>query len=305
MGLRVATCQFPTSGDINANRRFVLRLMHEAKAQGADVAHFPEACLSGYAGNDMETNEHIDWELLTSSLSEVMALAAALRLWVVLGSAHRLTPPNKPHNSLYFIDDRGRIIDRYDKRFLSGDASCTAGDLALYSPGNHFAVVDIKDVRCGALICVDCRYPELYRTYKRRGVQLMFHSFNAAHVSEAKWTAIEAQIGLENHGLNPATTYPGITQPAMMHAAAGSNHMWISCPNSSAFRSCWPSFFVRPDGVITGRLALHETGVLLSVVDTDARYYDSTEAWRERTMNGILYSGQIVADPRSDDRTGI
>src|SRR5579862_8479966 len=243
MKLSVATCQFPTSGEIDANREFVLSLLKDARSRGADVAHFPEACLSGYAGNDVATNEKVDWGRLASALRDVMGLAAKLRLWVVIGSAHPLTPPHKPHNSLYFIDDHGRIVDRYDKRFLSGDASCTSGDLAHYSPGDHFSVVDIKGVRCGALICVDCRYPELYRAYKRQGVELMFHSYNAAHVSDQQWAAIEAQIGPENHRLNPATTYPGITQPAMMHAAAGSNHMWISCPNSSAHRACWPSFF--------------------------------------------------------------
>jgi predicted amidohydrolase len=303
--LNVATCQFPTSADINANLDFVLALMREARMQGGEVAHFPEACLSGYVGNDLETNAHVDWALLASALRDVLALAASLQLWVILGSAHRLTPPNKPHNSLYFINDEGQIVDRYDKRFLSGDASGTTGDLAHYSPGNHFSVVDIKGVRCGALICVDCRYPELYRSYKRLGVQLMFHSYNAAHVDADKWAAIEAEIGAEYHALNPATTFPGITQPAMMHAAAGSNYMWISCPNSSAARSCWPSFFIRPDGVITGRLGLHETGVLLSVVDTEARHYDSTAVWRQRAMDGVLHSGDTVMDARSDDRTGI
>jgi len=62
---------------------------------------------------------------------------------------------------------------------------------------------------------------------------------------------------------------------------------------------------MRPDGVVTGRLRREETGVLLSIVDTDARYYDSTEAWRDRAMAGILHSGDLVADPRSEDRTGI
>ncbi len=305
MPLHIATCQFPTSDQIIANRDFVLALMERAKAGGADVAHFPEACLSGYAGNDMESNDKIDWALLASALRKIMAMAATLKLWIVLGTAYRLTPPNKPHNSLYFIDDRGQVVDRYDKRFLSGGNTGTNGDLAHYTPGNHFAIVDIKGVRCGALICVDCRYPELYRAYKQRGVDLMFHSFNAAHVGERQWAAIEALVGPENHNLNPATTYPGITQPAMIHAAAGSNHMWISCPNSSAARSCWPSFFMRPDGVVTGRLSPHETGILLSVVDIEAQYYDSTEAWRTRAMKGILHSGDLVADPRSDDRKSL
>ena len=62
---------------------------------------------------------------------------------------------------------------------------------------------------------------------------------------------------------------------------------------------------MRPDGVIAGWLALHEPGVLLSRVDTDERFYDSTAAWRDRAMRGVLYSGALVQDPRSDDRTSV
>jgi deaminated glutathione amidase len=301
----VATCQFPTSSNIDSNLGYVLEQMRTAKARGADIAHFPEACLSGYAGIDMPSHESFDWPLLAEAVRAVLALAGKLRLWVVLGSAHRLTEPNKPHNSLYIIDEEGRLIDRYDKRFCSGDASGMTGDLAHYSPGDHFSVFAIRGIRCGALICVDCRYPELYREYKRRGVALVFHSFHSGHIDANDFAAREAMVGSENFGFNPATTLPGITQPAMMHAAAGSNHVWISCPNSSAPRSCWPSFFVRPDGVVTGRLELHEAGVLISQVDTAARFYDSTSPWRERAMDGILYSGVLVRDARSDVRTEV
>jgi predicted amidohydrolase len=271
--------------------------MRTAGVRGADVALFPEACLSGYAGIDMPSHESLEWPLLEAAVRAVLALAVQLRLWVVLGSAHRLSGANKPHNSLYIIDHRGRIVDRYDKRFCSGGISGTTGELKHYSPGDHFSVFEINGLRCGAQICVDCRYPELYREYKRRGVQLMFHSFHAGHVGPEDFAAREAAVEPENHALNPATTLPGITQPAMVHAVAGSNHMWISCPNSSACRSCWPSFFVRPDGVVTGRLDLHETGVLLSLVDTDERFYDSTAAWRGRAMDGILHSGTWCRPP--------
>lgn len=305
MRLNVATCQFPVSDAVESNLDHVLRLMRDAGAAGADVAHFPEACLPGYPPNDRDSYDGFDWEVLKRATERVMAEAAALELWTVLGSAHRLSGDNKPHNCLYFIDDRGRIVDRYDKRFLSGDRSGQTGDLRHFSPGDHFSAVSIKGVRCGALICVDCRYPELYRAYKRLGVDLVFHSFNAAHLDEEEWSAIEAAIGTENHPFNPATTYPGITQPAMMHAAAGSNHLWISCANSCAWHSCWPSFFVRSDGVATGRLAPHQPGLLLSTVDTEERHYDSTIAWRDRAMSGVLHSGELVRDPRSGDRTRI
>ncbi len=303
MKLTVATCQFPTDAEVRRNYHHITAQMTEAKQRGAHVAHFPEASLSGYAGADLSSYEGFDWDSLEQSTRDILALARDLQLWVVLGSVHRLSPPHKPHNSLYIINAAGEIVDRYDKLFCAGDADSQTGDLAHYSPGNHFCVFEIEGVRCGTLICHDYRYPELYREYKRRGVQLMFHSYHAGHVPAARLAAIQAGIGVENWPYNPALTLPGITMPATMHSYAANNFMWISCPNSSARESCWASFFVRPDGVATGQVPLHTTGLLLSTVDTDEPLYDSTVAWRERAMNGVYHSGVLVDDPRSARRT--
>ncbi len=203
------------------------------------------------------------------------------------------------------MNDRGEIVDRYDKRFCAGDGSSepTSGDLAHYSPGNHFTVFSIGDVLCGALICHDYRYPELYREYKRLGVQLVFHSYNAAHMSRDWSHSTREYIGRENLRFNQPASIPGITMQPSMRAAAAANHVWISCPNSSARESCWPSFFIRPDGVVTGKLRMHAAGILLSQIDTDEQLYDSTVAWRDRAMSGILHSGTVVDDVRSELRT--
>jgi len=303
--LKVATCQFPVGADIGANLRHVKHQMVMASWRGARVAHFPEGSLSGYAGTDFETFVGFDWDRLHDATAEIAEHARQLRLWVVLGSAHRLSGSHKPHNSLYVISDSGQIIERYDKRFCSGDPGERSGDLAHYSPGSHFSVWRIDGVCCGALICYDYRYPELYREYKKRGVQLVFHSFHAAHASPGRIAMIGAAIGTEFEKLNPAAThtYPGITMPAAMTTAAACNHVWTSCPNSSAPQSCWPAFFVRADGITTGRLRRNVPGVLISTVDTRQELYDSTAAWREQAMTGILHSGTLVSDPRSGDRT--
>ena len=54
MKLKVATCQFPVEAEITQNLGYVLQQMKSAKARGAHVAHFPEACLPGYAGVDIK-----------------------------------------------------------------------------------------------------------------------------------------------------------------------------------------------------------------------------------------------------------
>src|SRR5207244_5325721 len=61
--------------------------------------------------------------------------------------------------------------------------------------GNHFSLFEIAGVRCGALICHEYRYPELYREYKRRGVELMFHSYHAGHVTAERFQAMRDAVG--------------------------------------------------------------------------------------------------------------
>ncbi len=302
MKLTVSTCQFPTSADVSQNLRYILAQMHSAKDRGAQVAHFPEACLSGYAGHDIESYKGFEWELLETSTLKVIDQARKLKLWVILGSTHRLTGQHKPHNSLYIISDRGELVDRYDKMFCTGGRSGRSGELLHYTPGNHFSVFDIRGVHCGAIICHEYRYPELYREYKGKGVDLMFHSYHAANIGQKRYRAMQKQVGAEFHKLNRGSTLPEITMPASMQAASASSHIWISCSNSSAKESCWPSFFVRPDGVIVGRLRRNTPGLLISTVNTKQKLYDSTVTWRNRAMRGIYHSGKLIKDKRSDDR---
>jgi len=303
MKITVATSQFPTSADILTNARYIKRQMSWASKLGADVVHFPECSLCGYAGSDLENYDNLDWSLLKESTLQIMDLARELKIWVILGSVHRLSDGHKPHDSLYIIDDSGRIKDRYDKLFCAGNKEQTSGDLAHYSPGNHFSTFKINGVKCGTLICHDFRYPELYRKYKKMGVELMFHSFHAGHVSPTKYENIKEEIGSEFLKLNVLPTIAGITQIAAMQASSSNNYMYVSCPNTSARISCWPAFFVRPDGVITGRLRLHRPGLLITKVDTSHKFYDSTVVWRRNAINNVFHSGTLVKDKRSENRT--
>lgn len=303
MPLVLATCQLATTSDVRANADRVVALVRRAAARGAHLAHFPEACISGYAGADVASHAGTDWALVAEGLRAVADAARRHHTWVVVGSAHRLTPPHKPHNSLYVLDDRGVLVDRYDKRFCAGDRRGRTGDLAHYTPGDRLVTFDVRGVRCGLQVCHDFRYPELYRAYGRRGVSLMLHSFHAGAIPPARYAAMRRGVGATGARLSGGATLPAITMRAGMITAAADNHVWISCPNSSAHRSCWPSFVVRPDGVVTGRLRPDRAGVLLTTIDPAAPYYDSTAAWRGRAVAGRLHSGRLVVDPRSAPTT--
>jgi len=222
---------------------------------------------------------------------------------VILGSAHPLSGLHKPHNSLYIINPDGQIIDRYDKRFCSGNPVDNTGDLAHYTAGNHFAIFKINGIQCSTLICYDYRFPELYRALKQQRVDLVFHSFHAGNMDAARKRMMEEQVGEAYHVLNPGKTLPEITIPATMISNAANNYLWISASNTSAQESCWGSFMVRPDGVIIRKLPKNEDELLITEIDLDHKYYDSTRLWRDRAMQGHFYSGELISDPKSEDRS--
>jgi predicted amidohydrolase len=242
----------------------------------ATIVHFSECALTGYPGVDMKSMDNFDWDELNKATDSIMDLAKELGVWVLLGSIHPLNGNNKPYNSLYIINDKGEIVDRYDKRF------CTGGDLKFFSPGDHFVNFDLNGVNCGLLICYDVRFPELYRQYRNLDTDVIFQSFHNARMSK------------------------GAIHPTIMHitaqARAATNYFYMSLTNSSVPES-WPCYFLTPDGLIQNKLEANVPGILISDVDTKMDYYDASGRYRLDAMNGKLNSGDLLPEAQSKNRT--
>jgi len=283
--LVLATCQFCIEKRVEDNLRHVTRQMKQAKQKGTHLVHFSEACLSGYLGSELKSSREIDWDRITECLRQVMLTAKQLGLWIVVGCNHRLSGKHKPHNSLYVIDDRGSLLTRYDKMFCAGD-DAKSGDLEHYSSGGAFITFKVRNVTCGLLICHDFRYPELFREYKRRGVELMLVSFHNANMKKQDYDKYM------------------ITVPATLQAAAASNYFAVSANNGTR-KYAWPSFVVNAEGVIISRAIPHRPAVLINTIDTKEKLYDASVAWRDRCMRRIYHSGTLVRDKRSRDRKSL
>lgn len=275
--ITIASCQFPVSADIPANAHWIMDQMKEASQSGAELIHFPECALSGYPGVDMENMNGFDWQTLHMYTDSILSLAGKLEVWVLLGSVHWLDEGLKPMNSLYAINPKGEIVERYDKRF------CTKGDLEHFSAGEHFSVFEMNGVKCGLLICFDVRYPELYREYRKRDVELIFQSFYNARQK-------------------PGGIHPKI-MPVTAQARAATNHFYMSLTNSSAPNS-WPCHFITPDGLIEAKLDPNVPGILISQIDFSEKYYDASRRFRQKALDGELSSGKAPDHPRYMERTG-
>jgi len=229
-------------------------------------------------GTDFPNFDGYKWNLLKKETENIMALAGQLGLWVVLGSMHRLTEPNKPHNSLYLVNPKGKIVDRYDKRF------CTKGDLRRLTPGNRFVNFSINGVKCSLLICFDLRFPEVYRELYKQKVNCIFQSFyNARQKGPSVHTHIMRQT---------------------MQCRAATNHFWVSMANSSGYYSPYPSCFIQPDGKIVKQLKQNRAGLMVNTVDLSKKFYDPMADFRDKAIAGELSNGpETIKAPRSKNTT--
>lgn len=235
--LRIAAAQFPVSGDIARNMRYICKQMTLAAKRGVQVIHFPETALPGYAPKHLGSLENYAWPVLGSYLQRLRDLALSLGLWVVLGSM-RWIDGDAPRNCVYVMSNIGEIEAVYDKRRLYGSEE------ALYSDGRGPCVVEINGVRCGFLICYDNCFPELYDEYRDLGVELVFHAF--CNAGNSRVTSIR-DLMLAN-----------------LIVRAADNRMWICASNSSERYSPLSACIVRPDGSLV-RSKRHVSGF---VIDT-------------------------------------
>ena len=291
--IRLAVAQTELTADprdvagLRAAGAGVRELMRQAAGGGARVVLFPEGAMCAPNKRVMSSVpdavgpadwSRFEWDVLREELTAVAALAGELRLWTVLGSVHQLTPPNRPHNSLYVISDRGEVVSRYDERLLSKTKVTY-----MYAPGATTVMFDVDGVRFGCLLGMEVHYPELFADYERQGVDCVLFATTGTGVLTEPSFATEAQ------GL------------------AAVNSMWVAFAAPAESGTVMPSGLIGPDGKWSARCAESAAPAVVdgeiddgaSEVEIAVRY---ARPWRREARSG-LYEQHRVADPRSEVRS--
>ncbi|OLV18172.1 hydrolase [Deinococcus marmoris] len=262
----------PITGDARLNGERVRAAMRDAAAQDARLVHFPEGMLSGYAKNPIQDWAEVNFTVVRAELEAVMALAAELRLWVVLGSAHPLTPPRWPHNSLYVISDKGKLVTRYDKRIPSHTEITR-----FYTPGTEAIVFEVDGFCFGCVICVEINFPVLFMEYARLGVDCVLLS--AYPVDTIFVTKARAYAAVHNFWVSLST--PTETDHLMRSGLIGPQGEWLGQVNAAQ-------------------------GMTVNTLDSDAPELEIAlryaRPWRASVATDPRYNAP-TDDPRSTDRT--
>jgi predicted amidohydrolase len=272
--LTLATAQSIITADVRANGAEIRRLMREARARNADIVHFPESAMSGCSKAHIKRWSDVDWPALEAELQETAGLASSLGIWVVFGSAHRLTSPHRPHNSLYVVSPLGTVSTRYDKQW------CSHTEIRdWYTPGEGPGIFEIAGWRFGCALCIEIQFPELFDAHRRSDVDCVLFSA----YSDSPMFGIQAQGYAASHGY------------------------WISVAVPAQLSRLMSSRLVAPSGDIQGACDAEVSTITVNVLDEQAPEWNvalhRARPWRAKAREGEIYRRLRVDDPRSTDRS--
>ena len=266
------------------------QLMRQAHDDGARLIHVGEGATCGPDKHLMSSTgpdeigpsdwDRVDWGGLHAELEAIATLAAELRLWTVFGSIHRLTPPHRPHNSLYVISDEGEVVTRYDERMLSNTKL-----RFLYTPGSEPVTFEVDGVRFGCSLGMEVHFPEIFGEYERLDVDcVLFSTMGVPVVQTPPGTSPDSSV---------------FAAEALAHAAT--NSYWVSFAGCAQDAGLAPSGVISPLGRWAARAPMDAVAAVV-VVDLDDGTENLARPWRRQARAGIYDDHLVRDDPRSEDR---
>ena len=198
---RVGLIQMRSGRDPRRNLDAATKLIHEAKASGADYVQTPEMT------NIMEVKRETLFAALApeesdASLAGFRDAARTHRIWVHVGSLALKVSADKAVNRSFLIDPQGEIAARYDKIHMF-DVDLAGGESyresRSYRPGEIAISADLPWGRLGLTICYDLRFPALFRALAESGASfLAIPSAFTRQTGEAHWHVLMRARAIEN-----------------------------------------------------------------------------------------------------------
>ncbi|RLM54131.1 carbon-nitrogen hydrolase family protein [Halobellus sp. Atlit-31R] len=159
MNGRIATCQFePVVGDVAAN---LDRIRSLAAESDADLAVFPELCVTGY---DLDAAGEYAAEIPGRLTAPLVEIAAATGTELVVGLPER--DGETLYNTFALVDGSG-VQATYRKYYRWGD------EATAFEAGAGPVVAETSVGRVGFVLCYDLNFPELALTYAREECDLL------------------------------------------------------------------------------------------------------------------------------------
>lgn len=169
--LKIALLQIAPTGSLDGNLRKGIDACRQARAQGADIALFPEMWSNGYAIDRPPAEWTHEAIAIDGEFTCAFGLLAA-QLDMAIGITLLEQWPGAPRNTLALFDRHGRRVLTYAKLH-----TCDFDVERALTPGDDFYVTELDTasgpVCIGAMICYDREFPESARILMLKGAEII------------------------------------------------------------------------------------------------------------------------------------
>ena len=170
--LNIALLQIAPGNTLEENLQKGIEACKKAKAEGAEIALFPEMWSNGYNIYNRPVEE---WkaEAIEQNSAFVQTFSRlAKELEVAIGLTFLEKYKNNPRNSLVLFDRQGE-----EKLLYAKVHTCDFDVEGNLTPGEDFYVTELDTscgkVKVGAMICYDREFPESARILMLKGAELL------------------------------------------------------------------------------------------------------------------------------------
>ena len=171
---KIAIAQVQSSTDKAENLDKALRLIDQAKSQGAELIAFPEFLMAFSPTSQSAAELTAVAESVDGPFIEALRAAANAAKLGVLAAIYETSPiTDRVYDTALWLDAAGDIASVYRKLHLYDAFGFKESDK--FHPGADIApLVNFGEAHCATMICYDLRFPELARLLTLEGANILF-----------------------------------------------------------------------------------------------------------------------------------
>lgn len=192
-------------GDIEANCSKVEDLFNQYfECNTADVVVLPEVWSCGWSCSHFRDTAQV---IESSSVIDLLSRLAKKFNVNIIGGSFITKNGERYFNTCPVINRLGQLVATYSKNHLYSYYGCDEGKFV--SVGDSPVMVELDGIKYGLTICYDIRFPEIYRAYRKAGVDILVNCAAWGSKKPIPWEVMTKSRAVENQSFMIALTQSG------------------------------------------------------------------------------------------------
>ncbi|MEE3349973.1 MAG: nitrilase-related carbon-nitrogen hydrolase [Candidatus Gastranaerophilaceae bacterium] len=192
-------------GEIEQNRNKLSEIVSKELEYDTDFLVLPEVWTVGWSCEDFSASaEDFKNSQTVKLLSDI---AKKYSVNILGGSLIEKGEDGKLYNTCPVINRKGELVTKYSKMHLYTYCGCTEGHYI--ETGKNPVMVNLDGVNIGLTICYDIRFPEIFRAYRKKNVDLLVNMAAWGSKKPIPWETLTRCRAIENQAYMVALTQSG------------------------------------------------------------------------------------------------